>query len=319
MKRGLFQGIALGVALFLALAVVACSTAKAPAASTSKPVIKMALNDWLGAELDDTVAQLLLEQQLHYTDVELIDAGTDDQFPSVASGALHVSLEVWPSGHPDEIQQYIDTDKSIVDIGLLGPIGQVGWFIPTYLLTDHPELATWQGLQSPDDIALFATPATAPKGQFVGGDPSWVQWDPQLISNLGLSLTEVWAGSEDGILSDLATAYQARAPILFYFYQPHWAFAAYDLSQVQLPPYAAACWAVQECSYPADNLFKIAWPQLRTYAPDAYAFFQAFSYTTEDQTQMMDAVQNGQTVQQAAQAWIDTHKVVWEPWIPAGE
>jgi glycine betaine/proline transport system substrate-binding protein len=319
MKRWLLPGLGIAATAFLALMMIACTSSSAPAASSNKPVIKMALNDWLGAELDDTVAQILLQEQLHYPDVELIDAGTSDQFGSIASGALHVSLEVWPSGHPDEIQQYITDQKSIEDIGLLGPVGQVGWFMPTYVLTLHPELATWEGLENASDVALFATPATTPKGQFVGGDPTWVQWDPQLITNLGLDFTEVWAGSESGILADLDTAYKARAPLLFYFYQPHWAFAAYDLSQVQLPPYAATCWAVQKCSYPADNLFKMVWPPLKTYAPDAYAFFQAFSYTTEDQTQMMNAVQNGQTVQQAARAWIDSHQSVWGPWIPKGE
>ena len=86
-------------------------------------------------------------------------------------------------------------------------------------------------------MALFATPQTAPNGQFLGGDPTWVQWDQQIITELGLDFTEEWAGSETGILAALNTAYQARAPILFYFYQPHWAFAEYDLTQ--LPPYSS--------------------------------------------------------------------------------
>ena len=302
----------------LAFAVAGCSASKAPASSSSgaKPALRLALNDWLGAQLDDTVAQILLTEQLHYTDVELIDAGTSDQFPSIKSGALHVSLEVWPSGHPDQIKQYIQQEKSIEDVGLLGVTGHVGWFIPTYLRTLHPELATWQGLQNADDVALFATPLTQPKGQFTGGDPTWVQWDKQLITNLGLDFAEIFAGSEDGILSMLDTQYQQRGPLLFYFYQPHWAFVHYDLSEVSLPMYEDACWAVQQCSYPTDPLFKMVWPELKTYAPDAYAFFQAFNYTTQDQSVMMGAVHDGQTVEQAARAWIDSHQSVWASWIP---
>src|SRR5580704_1644596 len=101
MKRWLLPALAFVGAALLAFAVAACSSTQAPAPASSKPPIKMALNDWLGAELDDAVAQILLQEQLHYTDVELVDAGTSDQFGSIASGALHVSLEVWPSGHPD--------------------------------------------------------------------------------------------------------------------------------------------------------------------------------------------------------------------------
>ena len=285
-------------------------------AAAPKPAIRMALNDWLGAQLDDEIAQILLVEQLHYTDVELVPAGTSDQFPSVASGALHVSLEVWPSGHPDAIQQYLTDEQSIEDLGPLGPVGQVGWFIPTYVLTLHPELATWEGLKDASNVALLATSATQPQGQFLGGDPNWVAWDPQIIANLGLDFMEVYAGSEDGILSALDAAYQARGPLLFYFYEPHWAFADYDLSQVALPQYAPDCWAAQACGYPPDDLFKMAWPGLADYAPDAYAFFKAFSYTTGDQTQMMAAVHHGQTVEQAARAWIDSHEAVWRLWIP---
>jgi glycine betaine/proline transport system substrate-binding protein len=297
-----------------ALLGVACSSSKG-SPSGAKPTIKFAHNNWLSAELNDAVAQILLQEKMGYP-VELVPQGTSEQFDAIAGGQLHVSLEVWPSGHPDQIAQDIDQSGRIERLGPLGPVAQVGWMIPTYLLTDHPELARWQGLEAPDVVSLFATSDTAPRGRFVGGDPTWVQWDQKLLDNLGLDYSVEFAGSEDGEIAMLKDAYARRAPILFYLWKPHWVFAEYDLTMVELPAYDAQDWAQQKCSYPSDALFKMAWPGLAAYAPDAYAFLKAFSYAEEDQVQMMDAVHNGASVDDAARQWIDSHESVWRGWIP---
>jgi glycine betaine/proline transport system substrate-binding protein len=297
-------------------AAASCSSTKSSSPTAPQPTIKMAHNDWLSAELNDTVAQILLQEQMGYT-VEFVPAGTTDQWQSIADGALHVSLEVWPSGHPTELQKFLNDEKSVEDAGLLGPVARVGWFIPTYLLTAHPELATWEGLKNPDIVSMFVTPDTAPKGRFVNGDEKWVQWDQKIINNLELDFTVKFLGSEDAEIAALEDAYTHRKPILFYLWEPHWVFADHDLHIVELPAYDPTCWAVQKCSYPSDPLFKIVWPGLKDYAPSAYQFLKAFAYTAQDQVLMMNEVHNGATVEKAARDWVDTHKAVWEAWIPA--
>ena len=53
-----------------------------------------------------------------------------------------------------------------------GVVGHVGWYIPTYLMKQYPQFKTWQGLKGHE--SLF-------KGAFLGGDPSYVHKDQQLI------------------------------------------------------------------------------------------------------------------------------------------
>ena len=36
--------------------------------------------------------------------------------------------------------------------GSNGVIGHIGWFIPTYLMKEHPEFKTWQGLKGKESI-----------------------------------------------------------------------------------------------------------------------------------------------------------------------
>jgi glycine betaine/proline transport system substrate-binding protein len=308
--------------------VLALGVAAACGGSSSGPVtgnvIKFAHNDWLSANLNDAVAQQLLQSQLGYT-VELTPAGTSDQFDSIAKGDLHVSLEVWPAGHEAQIAQYVDTEKTIEYAGLLGPNGKVGWFVPRYVLDDHPELATWDGFKTPANVALFATPDTAPQGRFVGGDPTWVEYDAEIIQNLGLDFQVKYVGSEDAEIAEIQSAAQNHLPIVLYFWLPHWAVEVYDMALVALPPYSDACWAKAptngiDCDYPTDHLFKMVWSGLRDYAPAAYRFLLAMGYPTQAQLDMMSDVKiSGMTVDQAAADWIQKNPSVWQPWVAAAK
>jgi glycine betaine/proline transport system substrate-binding protein len=304
------------------------TTTPTPAPSSTTPpvaesaVIKMAENDWLSAQLNNEVAQILLQEHLNIK-VERIPATTAGQWDSLRSGDLHVSLEMWPSGHPDEMVRN-QKDHLVEDAGPLGPVAKVGWFIPTYLLTAHPELATWEGYKDPANVALFQTVETGSKGRFMSGDPKWVAWDQQIIDNLGLNFQVTFAGSEEAELAELDSAYAKRAPLLFYLWIPHWIMAKYDLTMVTLPAYSDACWAKassggMDCDYPADHLTKIMWPGLKDLSPAGYQFLKAMNYTTKDQITMMASVKNKNlSVTDAARDWITNNESVWRTWLPAG-
>lgn len=294
--------------------------AAAPAPA-EKITIKLAENPWSGSQVNVAVAKILLEEQLGYP-VEIVTIDENAQWPALASGDLHASLEVWPSGHAENIAQYIEDQKVVENVGLLGPVGEIGWFIPSYLLEEHPELATWEGFQDPANAQLFATAETGDKGQFLAGDPSWVQYDADIINNLGLELQVVTAGSEEAILAALDSANSRQEPLLFYFWTPHSIHAKYELTQVELPTYSEECYAQADsggidCAYPSDELFKIAAASMKDDAPDAYQFLKNFNYTTADQISMIAAVElDGKTPEEAARAWVDENEETWQAWLP---
>src|SRR6476469_1533851 len=117
------------------------SAAAAKTPDSSKPVIKLAENPWSASALNVAVAKILLEEQLGYP-VEVTTIGESEQWPAIASGDLDASLEVWPSGHVNDVKEFIEKQKQVENGGPLGPVGKIGWYIPTYMLKDHPELAT---------------------------------------------------------------------------------------------------------------------------------------------------------------------------------
>lgn len=291
------------------------------AAPTGDITIKLAENPWSGSQVNVAVAKILIEQELGYP-VEIVSIDENAQWSALASGDLQASLEVWPSGHAENMALYIDEQGSVENGGLLGPVGEIGWFMPKYVLDAHPELATWEGFQDPENAKLFSTAETGDKGQFLAGDQSWVQYDADIINNLGLDFEVVAAGSEEALLAALDSAYNREEPILFYFWIPHSVHARFDLVQVELPAYSDECYAKADsggvdCAYPSDELFKILSASLKDEAPDAHQFLTNFNYTTADQIQMIAAVElDGKSPEEAAQAWIDENEETWRAWLP---
>jgi len=289
----------------------------------SQTTITLAVNPWNGSAVNVAVAAQLLESELGYT-VELVDIDENAQWAAINTGDIDASLEVWPSGHADNVADFIDSpDGNVDNAGLIGPVGEIGWFMPTYMVEREPALATWEGFADPELAGLFATAETGDKGQFLSGDPSWTIYDEQIIANLNLPIEIIYVGSEAGILAALDAAYSREDPVLFYFWTPHSAFNTYDLTRVALPAYSDECYARDaeggiDCDYPEDVLFKIVNRDLADNAPDADHLLRAMSYSTADQISMLAAIENdGLSVDEAAANWIAANENVWSAWLPS--
>jgi len=285
--------------------------------------LNIAVNPWTGSAVNANIAKVLLEQQLGYT-VNLVEVDEFAQFPALSSGELDATLEVWPSGHAEDYATYIDGDGSVVDGGELGVVGNIGWFVPTYVIDEHPDVATWEGLN--DNASLFATAETGDKGQLLDGDPSFTSYDAQIVESLGLDYEVVVAGSESALLSELDQAYQNEEPILLYWYTPHWANQVYDMTEVQLPEVTDECVDAAtnnegegySCDYAPDVLYKAFSADLQDKAPEAFAFLSAMSYENSAQEEVAFAIdQDGEDPEAAAQAWVDANETVWQPWVDA--
>ncbi len=288
----------------------------------SLTTIKLVANTWEGSEANIAVAEAILEEVGYAVEVVALDENA--MWPSMAAGDVHAALEVWPSGHAANVETYIDSGAGVENLGELGVVGKIGWFVPTYVVEQNPDLATWEGFADTANAALFATAETGDNGQFLAGDPAYVQYDAEIIENLGLPFQVVVGGSEQALLSALDSAYAAEEPLLFYFWTPHEAFATYDLTQVELPPYTEECGASAaagdggvDCGYPDDVLFKIGWDKLSEQAPAAHAILKNFSYSNEDQIEIMAAADGSTvTIDQAAADWVEANRTVWEAWLP---
>jgi len=292
------------------------------AADGDKPEIVLVTNPWTASYLNVSVASQLIESELGYpTDVINIDEN-EAMYIGLADGELDAVLEIWPSGITETEQAFFD-DGGVTNIGELGTVGKIGWFVPDYVVEENPELATWEGYSSSAAADLFATTETGDNGRFLGTDPSYSQFDEQIINNLGLPFEVIFSGTEAATVAELDARVSANEPILLYWWTPTAAVSQYNLVNVPLPEIDADCEASiknedggVDCDYPEDVLFKAASAGLEQKAPDVWSFLQKFTITTEDQLSMLPPVElDGEDVDAVAAQWIADNESRWSAWL----
>ncbi len=307
----------LALAIAAGLVLVACGGGDADG-DGAVGTLSIAANPWPGSYANAYVAAEILSRELGL-EVRVVEIDENAQWAGLDDGSIDAALEIWPSGHAENVATYIDELRTVEHGGPLGAIGQIGWFMPSFVLADAPGLTTWQGLRGSE--GLFATTETRTSGRFLAADPSFVQFDEAIIANLGLDLVVVQSGSEAAQLATVEAAIGRGEPVLFYFYTPHWLHARYDLTMVELPEWTEACEALpaaqRDCGYPEDVLFKAFHAGFAQRLPQAHAVLSAMRLTNADQDTITFAMDvEGMDAAAAARAWVDANEAVWRTWLP---
>jgi glycine betaine/proline transport system substrate-binding protein len=285
------------LAMTLALGVAACGEKKEEtaannsggAADTAKDCGKVTLNEqaWAGSTANTYIAKAVLEDKLG-CEVEITKIAEIPVFQAMADGKVDAVLEDWQ--HTDEYKKYIEGAGTVVDGGPLGVEGHIGWFIPQYLMDEHPEFKTWEGLQGQE--GLFKTAESGSQGMFLGGDPSYVQKDKELIKALGLDLKFVTAGAEPAQVARWSQLYKQKKPVLFYWYTPQYLNQEYDLAEVELPERTADCKddakaggdpEQYKCAYDVTVIEKLFSKKFADSGSPAYDVLKNMKLTNDDQ------------------------------------
>ena len=295
----------------IGLILAACT----PAGSGSKGTVNIAINPWVGYEADAAVVAYLLENELGYTVVKK-DLKEDVSWQGFETGEVDVIIENW--GHPDLEKIYIDEKKVAEVAGTTGNVGIIGWYVPKWMVDEHPDIVDSANLNKYAD--LFKTSESGDLGQFLGSDPSYVQYDEALMTNLGLNFKVVFSGSETASVEAMKQADAQKTPLLLYFWDPHWIHAVADYVQVNLPAYTDGCDADLEkvaCAYPEYALNKVISAKFAKEGGDAATLVKNFTWTNADQNLVSDYITNqGMTADAAAAKWVADNEAVWKAWIP---
>jgi glycine betaine/proline transport system substrate-binding protein len=295
----------------------AAAGASAPCDKPSGETVRVVRNAWTASAVESEIMKQLIETKL-CNKAEVVDIDENSMFAGLSDGSLDLVTEVWPSGVVADEQAFID-NGSVVKAGDLGTTGQIGWFVPDYVVEQNPSLATWEGLKDPAVAKLFATAETGDKGRFLGTDPSYSQVDEPIINNLELPMKVVFSGSEAATVAELDSAVADKKPVIMYWWTPTAAAGKYNLKEVKLPEYTEGCQAdpkTTKCAYPADPLMKLASAKLKDKAPKVYAMFEKVQITNEQQLALLPAVEiDGKPAAEVAAGWIAANEAIWSAWI----
>jgi glycine betaine/proline transport system substrate-binding protein len=328
MDRLRVRGIAV-LALALALGVAACGEKKEETTASSgggasggKDCGKVTINEnaWAGSTANVYIAKAVLEEKLG-CQVEITKIAEIPVFQAMADGKVDAVLEDWQ--HVDEYKKYIDQAGTVVMGGPLGVKGHIGWFIPKYLADEHPEFSSWEGLKGEED--LFKTAESGDQGMFLGGDPSYVQKDKELIKALGLNLKHVTAGAEPAQVARWSQLYKQEKPVLFYWYTPQYLNQEYDLSEVTLPERSKNCkddakagGDVQQykCAYDVTIINKVFSKKFADSGSPAYPVLKAMKLSNEDQELVAKAIAGDkEDPEKAGKDWVEQNADKVNAWL----
>ena len=328
MARGLRRYSAIALVTFVGLSLAACGGGDIESndsASGDCGELNIAVNPWTGYVANAHVIGMVAEKELGCK-VEYPEVKEEVGWQGMSDGSIDTIVENW--GHPDLVKKYIDDQGTVVDAGLTGNDGIIGWYVPPWMAEKYPDILNWENLNK--YASMFETSESGGKGQLLDGDPSYVTNDEALVKNLDLDYKVVVGGSEAALLTSLRSAQENKKPLLAYFYTPQW-YAEVDgqstpgvkdpvqIAHVSLPEYTEGCDADPakvDCDYPPYHLNKLISTEFAKSGSPAVDLIKNFKWTNEDQNQVSSYIgQDGMSPDDAAQKWIDANPDKVNAWL----
>ena len=279
--------------------------------------LNMAVNPWVGYEANAYVVGTVAAEELGCT-VNYKDLKEDVSWQGFGTGEVDVVIEDW--GHPDLEKKFVAEkggDGSAIDFGETGIDGEIHWYVPGWLAEEHPEVLDSANLN--DFADEFATSESGGQGQFLGSDPSYVQFDEAIIENLDLDFKVVFSGGEAATVTAFEQAQKNKDWLIGYFWEPHYIHVVAGMQRVELPEYTEGCQddpATVACDYPNTPLKKFVATEWSESDSTAVDLVKNFQWTSEDQNEVAAWIAaDGMTPEDAAAKWIEENSDTVDAWL----
>lgn len=287
----------------------------------SQDPIKITTHDWTGQIVNATILGEILKKAGY--NIEYVQADYIAQFAGLQTGDLHVAVEIWETTGREAMDEATATGK-VVNVGESGMQAIEEWWYPSYMEDVCPGLPDWKALN--DCASEFATSETAPLGRYLGGPVTWGGFDDERVEALEMDFEVVHAGTDAALFAELESAYQRKAPIVLWLYEPHWAPAKYEGKFIDFPPYSAECYAdpstgvnpnaAYDCGKPRGPIWKVAWAGLSEKWPGAAKIIENYTLTNSEMGALVAAIDlEGVSNQAAADNWMAENQAKWSSWI----
>jgi len=312
---------AVAMTTLLPLAVQAQTGTAKPEKGGQCGKVSIAQMNWAAAEVTTNVAKFLLEQG-YGCDVALVKSDTIPAITSVAeNGQPDVITNLWLNSAGDAYKKLEDQGK-IERVGkTLDPGGIEGWWIPTALAKEHPELKTIAGvLAHPDWVGDRFNNCPDGWGCRVVND--------NLVRALKLEDHGIKVfdhGSGATMASSMGAAVTEGKPWFGYYWGPTVPMGKYDMTRVSLGDYKADDFAKLQnpdtpdpktSDFPAAPVLTSVTADFAKSHPEVTDFFAKMAFKTDTMSKLLAwQDDNKATPEQAAVHFITENPDVWSQWL----
>jgi len=264
-------------------------------------------------------------------DAELVVGDTMPTGTSmIERGQPDIAPELWTNSFAEPLQQGVDEGRLNIAGRSLVEGGIEGYWVPSYLVDENPELATIEGVianaeifthpENPDRFALYGCPAG---------------WNCQITARnnfIALGLDDygfdlIDPGSGAALAGSIARANERQEPWLGYYWSPTSILGKYDMVMVDLgtgvdEEHYLACTSQEDCldprptMWPASPVHTVTTAAFADRAPDAYAYLQTRAFTNDAMNDLLAWMDDNQADGEfAAEYFLIQHEDVWTAWL----
>lgn len=275
------------------LTIAAVAFLSGTAFAEEKGEIEIGLNNWAENIAVSNMWKILLEERDY--DVTLTSAGKSVIYAGIASDSIDIGLEVWMPKTDKQFYERFEEDISLNEAWYHGT--GLGLVVPTYAKIDSiPELK-----KAPDRFTQDGKPS------IVGIDPgsALMGLAEDAIEAYDLDL-QLLSSSGPGMMSALERAYRREEPVVVTLWNPHWAFAEYDLKYLDDPKGVFG---------KGENIHWMSRPELLTRHPEVVEWMNRWEMNDQQVGGLMATIREVDDPAEGARKWIDNHRQVVNEWI----
>src|SRR5688500_9536065 len=105
--------------------------------------LRIAINPWTGYVANAHVIGYVAKTEMG-CNVTQREVKEDVARPGIASRSIDTVGENW--GHEVLTNNHVEQQKSVVDAGLTGGEGLIGWSVPQWMTEKYPDITDWKNL-----------------------------------------------------------------------------------------------------------------------------------------------------------------------------
>ncbi|WP_047030277.1 ABC transporter substrate-binding protein [Hoeflea sp. IMCC20628] len=307
--------------ILFAAAVAALASPTAALAQENCGEVTITQMNWDSAAIVTAVSKFLMEQG-YGCDVTAVPSDTTPAMTSLSeNNEPDIVTELWENSAGDAYKK-LKADGKIVELGnVLDPGGVEGWWLPTYLVEEHPELATIDGVMAnPELVGGMFNNCPDGWGCRIVNDNLIRAYD---LEGKGFEIFN--HGSGETLATSMAAAFESKEAWFGYYWGPTTPLGKFDMTSIDMGEYNEEAFLASQnadapdpkpSAFPAASVLTIVTKDFMASHPDIAKLMSNVTFQTDTMSQLLAwKEEKNASNEEAAVYFLKNNPDAWSGWI----